>query len=250
MHLDHRHFAGRPSAYAYRFGSELTGGMAQLKAEIAARREWSFLDHVNATQKNPARGDRTQNKQEDVAFPTKGIDGFRRFDALGPVLQCPPSLLQVFGAVGTSGEKRMCGVEVPAAGSTAQCTVISVGSHNEYSFELDVQKKLPHCAIRTLDCTVEAQVPQLLAAHPSGFTFHPICLAAVDEVRHGRRFVRWATFMESIGLDRPPTILKIVSVHAWTSREGCSTRVKHVHSCALNFTCKKRTCCVLSHTWA
>ena len=95
-----------------------------------------------------------------------------RFDALGPVVQCPASLLQSFGE--GDDEKRVCGGPVEAP-----CTVVSIGSNHQWGFERAVAAA-GSCHIHTLDCTVAATVPPGLR---SRVTFHPICLGEEDRTR-------------------------------------------------------------------
>jgi len=51
------------------------------------------------------------------------------------------------------------------------CIIISVGSRNQWDFELNIGKALPHCHIHTLDCTVEGRVPEVLKDQ---VTFHSV----------------------------------------------------------------------------
>ena len=92
-----------------------------------------------------------------------------RFDALGPVVQCPASLLHSFGE--GDDEKRVCGGPVEAP-----CTVVSIGSNHQWGFERAVAAA-GSCHIHTLDCTVAATVPPGLR---SRVTFPPICLGEED----------------------------------------------------------------------
>ena len=57
------------------------------------------------------------------------------------------------------------------------CTVVSIGSNNQFEFEEAVHSKLPHCRILTFDCTVAEPRP------PEYVHFYPVrqmrvCLAA------------------------------------------------------------------------
>jgi hypothetical protein len=122
-----------------------------------------------------------------------------RFDALGPVVQCPTSLLQSFGK--GDDEKRVCGSPVEAP-----CTVVSIGSNNQWGFERAVAAAGP-CHIHTLDCTVAATVPPGLR---SRVTFHSICLGEEDHTQaDGSRYLSWGTLVRKLGLATPPTMLKM-----------------------------------------
>ena len=163
-----------------------------------------------------------------------------RFDALGPVLQCPPQLMNTFG---TGDEtKRFCGLNVNkarkdgrgeskhaprrdekrerAAGGRAagECVIVSIGGANKWGFELEISRKMPHCHIHTLDCTVDGRVP---AEIRSKVTFHKVCLGIRDEtVRASRgnmynkkgteiRTKRWSTWCKEAGIIKQPDVLKM-----------------------------------------
>jgi hypothetical protein len=155
-------------AYRRRFAAALPGGMAMLDAAIADRAGWS----LQAAFDEPVPSARWGGER-DLTWPQT----LRRFDALGPMLQCPASLLKSYGKAPCC-EKHTCGVTVPAQGDAEACVVISLGSNNEFSFELDVARQLPHCAIHTLDCTIVPHVPAELRGR---LTFHEICLGPADE---------------------------------------------------------------------
>jgi len=122
-----------------------------------------------------------------------------RFDALGPVVQCPASLLQSFGK--GDDEKRVCGSPVEAP-----CTVVSIGSNNQWGFERAVAAAGP-CHIHTLDCTVAATVPPGLRGR---VTFHSLCLGEEDHTQaDGSRYLSWGTLVRKLGLTTPPTMLKM-----------------------------------------
>ena len=137
------------------------------------------------------------------AAPFLSEEHYSRFDALGSVVQCPPSLVVAFGT--GDDEKRICGSPQTNGDS---CTVVSVGSNNQWGFELEVNKRLPHCTIHTLDCTVDAQVPQGLAHR---LVFHKVCLSEHDHTRDGQRYMSWSTFSRTIGLKAPPIALKVLA---------------------------------------
>ena len=61
---------------------------------------------------------------------------------MGPVIQCPPNILESFAK--GDGEKRICG-----SIKKDDCVVISVGSNNQWDFELDLIAKYPQCKVYT-----------------------------------------------------------------------------------------------------
>jgi hypothetical protein len=127
-------------------------------------------------------------------------EGPSRFNALGPVVQCPTGVLETFAK--GDGEKRICG-DV----KSKDCVVISVGSRNEWDFEVDLIAKYPQCVIHTLDCYVGAVTVPESIKHRT--TFHPICLGTEDKTHDGRKFMTWGKFAAEIGLKKAPTALKM-----------------------------------------
>ena len=55
-----------------------------------------------------------------------------------------------------------------------KCILYSIGSRKDFSFEIDVVKKLG-CTVHTFDCTVGEVKPEEV---PTGVTFHPWCIGA------------------------------------------------------------------------
>lgn len=144
--------------------------------------------------------------QERISYakqplPLTSDTQYSRFDALGKIVQCPPSLLLSFGT--GDDEKRICG-NPRAYGET--CTVISVGSNNQWGFELEINERYPSCTIHTLDCTVAAEVPARLAKR---LVYHNVCLSESDHERHGQRFMSWPSFVSFIQLKAAPLALKM-----------------------------------------
>jgi len=172
------------------------------------------------------------------------LEGHERFNALGPVLQCPRPILSKFGE--GDGEKHICGLPAnglrkSTTGGTGvikakdSCVIISVGSRNRWDFELGISKALPHCRIHTLDCTIDGKIPVALAKQA---TFHKICIGTkntnvtlpaknhistssasgeapkVDEVL---QYMRWDNFATMIGLTSPPDVMKMdIEGHEWS----------------------------------
>ena len=65
----------------------------------------------------------------------------------------------------------------------ADCVVYSLGSRLEFSFEVDLLKKLGDrdCTVHTFDCTVGGVPPP--GRIPSGIEFHPWCVGGADEMK-------------------------------------------------------------------
>lgn len=131
-----------------------------------------------------------------------------RFNAMGPVIQCPSTVLESFGS--GDGEKRVCGNI-----KNDDCVVISVGSNNFWDFEEALIAKYPQCRIHTLDCyAIWAKVPPAIQKQ---VTLYPICLGQRNEVIKDREFMTWMSFAEKIGLTKPPSALKMdIEGFEWT----------------------------------
>jgi hypothetical protein len=132
-----------------------------------------------------------------------------RFNALGPVLQCPKEILSSFGQ--GDGEKRICGFV-----EGEHCVIISIGRHDDWDFEVDMIKKHPHCRVHTFDCTVLATVP---AAVREQVTFYHQCLGITDyTLPNGQEYLSWPSMVRKIGLTQPPTALKMdIEGFEWTT---------------------------------
>jgi hypothetical protein len=162
-------------------------------------------------------------------YQTDGIfeHDHRRFDALGPVLQCPSAILTKFGE--GDEEKHVCGLPADMASANMAghpCVIISIGGANQWAFETSIGNALPHCHIHTLDCTVNGRIPEALRGRA---TFHKICIGTTDEtvtapgsgayVKKGMqlRFMRWGTFTSMIGLTEPPDVMKMdIEGYEWS----------------------------------
>ena len=132
-----------------------------------------------------------------------------RFNALGPILQCPPTLLSAFGS--GDEEKRVCGSFTRGRGreqasAASNCVVVSLGSDNLYGFEAAIVRRRPWCRIHVFDCTVVPRVPPALAARVN---FHSICIGTKDEVVRKRRFMSWTSIVSYLRLTAPPDVLKM-----------------------------------------
>jgi hypothetical protein len=134
-------------------------------------------------------------------------DGHRRFDFLGPVVpQCKQ--IETFGV--EDDEKRACKLKdlLRASPPTASCTIISLGSHNQWGFEEAVFHDLPRCQIHTFDCTipVDSKPPVHISART---TLHPICIGDRDYEKDGAIFKSWKSIMNLIHETRAPLYLKM-----------------------------------------
>lgn len=99
------------------------------------------------------------------------------------------------------GAKYACGLSALAEG----CIVVSLGSQNDWRFEEAVFDRLPQCSVLTLDCTLEAKVPERIQGR---VRFEKLCVAAEDSLVEGRQYLSWASVSRRF-LPRPPALLKM-----------------------------------------
>jgi hypothetical protein len=119
--------------------------------------------------------DRTRihiNLKGDFDIP----NGHRRFDMLGPIAPKCENLIS-FGQ--GDEEKRACGLLGLLKQQQRDCTIMSLGSNDQWSFEEAVFAALPSCITHTFDCTVKdsARPPAAIASR----TFlHRACIGETD----------------------------------------------------------------------
>jgi hypothetical protein len=103
-----------------------------------------------------------------------------RFAMLGPIGGCP--VKKYWDGKHNDGMKWLCGVE-----DTLQhdnCIIYSVGSNNEYEFEVEMVKSTK-CKIFIFDCTIKPHVPANIADRVD---FKQWCLGPSDTLANGRIF--------------------------------------------------------------
>ena len=129
------------------------------------------------------------------------------FDELGPVHHCPAALHAQFGT-GDAG-KHTCGLDVMSAG---HCVVLSLGSNNEWAFELAVAERT-NCSIITLDCTCSDRCVVPLSIR-SRARFFNLCVGTDTVARNEgassrHHFKTWAEVLALTNQGRAPTLLKM-----------------------------------------
>lgn len=184
--------------FAKEFSKNYPGGPIALKESLQQRRKWTALELFDKTK----------------VF-SEGIHDV--FNSLGPVIQCPSKLLNIYGH--GDEEKRICGL------MTDPCIVISLGSNNVWNFEEDFVKKHPECKVHTFDCFVPGVVPEKIR---KSVTVHPICIGPKDEVIDGKQFLTWASLLKSIDVNSSPTALKMdIEGFEWTVIREMITLAPH-----------------------
>lgn len=149
----------------------------------------------------------TQHLSSDMHSLNQQPVNDRQLTVMGP-LGPACKHLETFGT--GDGEKRACGLAADSA-AASNCTIISLGSNNEWGFEEAVFDQLP-CYIETFDCTVLATVPPRIASRTR---FHHACIAGSDRVEpSGSVYLSWESSMRMIGMQMPPVYLKM-DIEGW-----------------------------------
>jgi hypothetical protein len=123
-----------------------------------------------------------------------------RFEMVGPIGPICKSISKFgFG----DEEKRAC-VDFSR---THWCRVISIGSNNQWGFEMDVFQKT-NCHVDTFDCTVPqgTKPPESIRER---VVFHNLCIGVRDEKLNGREFVTWKTLLRRLNMKNPPDFVKM-----------------------------------------
>ena len=144
-----------------------------------------------------------------IALPlaTENRDSHRRFDMLGPIApQCQS--VEKYG--NGDEEKRACELSgmIRAMPPGDRCTIISLGSNNQWGFEDAVFEKFPSCQVHVFDCTVHegSKPPSKIASRT---TLHRICIGSEDANISGRPFLSWRSIMGLLNVSRAPVYLKM-----------------------------------------
>jgi hypothetical protein len=101
-------------------------------------------------------------------------------------------------------EKRACGL---LGHVDNDCTIISLGSNNEWGFEEEIFKRTS-CKVHTFDCTVANNVEPPEAIR-SRVTLHKVCVGVEDKIIGGLKFVTWESLLALTGTASSPTFLKM-----------------------------------------
>ena len=183
---------------------------------LDARLAWSanLSAELTALYDQPGRSvhRRIHQKEHDPALAWD----HGRFAMLGPVGPPCARPLEVYGE--GDGEKRACGLSHLGAG----CTVVSIGSNGDWSFERGVHTRTA-CKVHTFDCTVNDDVAVPADLRPR-VTLHRVCIGErnfttrrvypawrhLPERRATEVFVDWPTVLALAELGmHPPSYLKM-----------------------------------------
>ncbi|GAQ84755.1 hypothetical protein KFL_002040140 [Klebsormidium nitens] len=108
-------------------------------------------------------------------------------------------------AVSGDGGKLLCGID-RIMGTQPDCTVFSLGSNNDFSFE-DSIAKTTKCHLQTFDCTVrQPRVPDDISDR---VTFHQICLGTAKETKGELEFMSIVDVAALLGQTSPPNLFKM-----------------------------------------
>jgi len=184
-----------------KFAKALVGGSSAFLRAVKERYNWKTFQSQDYAPHGSVLG-----HEADLIWPRS----HERFSSLGPVVQCPKSLLKIFGT--GDDEKRFCDI---FSSADDVCVFLSIGLGTSWGFELEVNKRFPECTIHTLDCTVgEVSVPDVLVSRT---IFHRLCLARSTFVdSNGWQFVDWRNLTTLLSLKSRPRMMKIdVEGYEW-----------------------------------
>ncbi|KXZ54678.1 hypothetical protein GPECTOR_4g744 [Gonium pectorale] len=125
-----------------------------------------------------------------------------RYALFKPFLTCPPDrpMVRVGPPPEEDGGKWLCS----PASVKAPCTIISMGSRMDFSFEEAILNATSYrCRVATLDCTVTGRT-----IHWWQHTFHKLCVGSSAAAAASDSIVTYSQFVSSIGAQSVP-ILKI-----------------------------------------
>lgn len=133
------------------------------------------------------------------------------YDLLGPIADiCPMQMLNL----DVKNGKKACAGLGRESQQFRNCTVLSIGSDNDFTFEAEV---LRHS---TFDCTVMPRVPENLASRVKAYR---VCLGPEDKLQNTSLFkgkqnpvrgepykiLSWPSLLRHVKLDTPPDLVKM-----------------------------------------
>ncbi|KAL7462199.1 hypothetical protein ACHAXS_002589 [Conticribra weissflogii] len=92
----------------------------------------------------------------------------------------------------------------PETDSTT-CSIFSIGSNDEWGFENEVIKKLPHCVTHTFDCTLKDNTPRKKPLSDN-VQFHPYCIGSGNAQPP---YMNYEQLFNETGSASPPKLLKM-----------------------------------------
>ncbi|KAG2495386.1 hypothetical protein HYH03_006654 [Edaphochlamys debaryana] len=128
--------------------------------------------------------------------------GHGHYQLFEPFISCPPGKpLRRVGRKGDGG-KWLCGMET----MQAPCSVISLGSRNDYTFEEAVLEET-QCSLATLDCTIKGPGRVLDAAR---HRFFKKCISGKAALNDRPDFMTYEGLVTELGL--PPTASPLLKI--------------------------------------
>mmetsp|Transcript_826 Transcript_826/g.1754 ORF Transcript_826/g.1754 Transcript_826/m.1754 type:complete len:440 (-) Transcript_826:187-1506(-) len=134
---------------------------------------------------------------------------------LGPTAGDVCGTIDVLKGAKRYDDKFMCGYsDLLKTGTTAEdqqqedgngCTVMSIGSNQEWGFEENWVKQT-RCSAHTFDCTTQhdPRKPNVDFIH-----YYPYCISAENQKIEDREYTTYSTMVEKAGLSRAPALFKI-----------------------------------------
>ncbi|KAG7358439.1 methyltransferase domain containing protein [Nitzschia inconspicua] len=134
--------------------------------------------------------------------------------SLGPVGPSCPHMIHFSENEGLK-EKSFCIADGSSAKQIDECHIFSIGSNDQWGFEMNVRKDLPQCHTHTFDCTLKvspANQPRDDMVH-----FYPFCVSGDDSERKGGKqtstlkgnYLPYMELWKAASITQPPKLLKM-----------------------------------------
>lgn len=97
-----------------------------------------------------------------------------------------------------------------AVSKKRDCHIMSIGSNDQWEFELAVMHTLKHCHVHTFDCTLANNTPK--RKPKNGYVhFYPYCIAAESRIdsKNNREYLTYTELWKKTGALSPPRLAKM-----------------------------------------
>ncbi|KAJ3033546.1 hypothetical protein HDV00_006081 [Rhizophlyctis rosea] len=143
---------------------------------------------------------------------------WQAFDLMPETYSCDARHMERIGPkFPTDGGKWICKDRVPKP-LAGDCTIFSIGSANDFSFEEAIHTMAPHCKIHTFDCTGDF--------HNNVTTYHNWCIGEKDETKteftndyqkvgKASEFRKWDTIVETLNISKVNLLKMDIEFFEW-----------------------------------
>lgn len=98
---------------------------------------------------------------------------------------------------------------VATNGGEESCHIFSIGSNDQWTFESNIIKEMPHCTIHTFDCTLNGGKPKHKPSDDR-LIFYDYCIGDENlDASDGKRYRTYSEFVRIAGVPSHPKLLKM-----------------------------------------